>query len=147
MTTGIIKQRIEQFVSREGRRPRILISNMSKTNHDQDTRLLATLFAEAGFDVDLSPRHQTPAGTARMASENDVHAICFLSTENRHSIMSAELVKALKTEGFRKVKIVLGGSIPRSDYGSLNTAGVDLILPSVAVGSLEINNVLDLFEK
>ncbi len=141
-----IKHRIEQFVSREGRRPRILISNMGKANHDRDTKLLAALFAEAGFDVDLSPLHQTPGGTARMASENDVHAICFLSTENRHGVMAADLIKALKTEDFENVKILMGGSIPRSGYKSLNAAGVDLILDSVPIDRAEIKQVLDLFE-
>ena len=73
----LIKQRIEQFVKREGRRPRILVSNIDKKNHNHDTKLLGTLLAESGFDVDLGPLHQTPRGTARMAIENDVHVICF----------------------------------------------------------------------
>ncbi|MBE9543239.1 MAG: methylmalonyl-CoA mutase, partial [Proteobacteria bacterium] len=73
----LIKQRIEQFVKREGRRPRVLVSNMGKRSHDRDTRLLATLFAGSGFDVDISPLRQTPRGTARMAIENDVHIVCF----------------------------------------------------------------------
>jgi methylmalonyl-CoA mutase len=141
-----IKHRIEQFVSREGRRPRILISNMGKENHDHDTKLLAALFAEAGFDVDLSPLNQTPRGTARMASENDVHAICFLSTDNQYNIMATALSKELKKEGFENVKILLGGFIPDSDYTFLNAAGVDLIFSTAPTDSVEINDVLDLFE-
>ena len=89
----LIDQKIEQFVKREGRRPRILVSSMGKKRHDQDTRLLATIFAETGFDVDISPLHQTPRGTARMAIENDVHIICFLSTENNHKKLVTELVQ------------------------------------------------------
>ena len=142
-----IKHKIEKFVCREGRRPRILVSNMGKASRDQDTKLIAAIFAEAGFDVDLSPLQQTPQGTARMASENDVHAVCFLGADNQHNIMVTDLVKALKTEGFENVKILLGGSIPRSDYRSLNAAGVDLILSSAGIDSDEINDVLDLFMK
>ena len=141
MTTGIIKQRIEQFVSREGRRPRILVSNLGKENHDHDTKLLAAFFAESGFDV-----HQTSRGTARMANENDVHLICFLSTENLHKIRITDLTRELKTERAENVKIVMGGTIPRSDYNFLYGAGVDLILNSVPANKAEINKILDLFK-
>jgi len=146
MTTAIIKQRIEQFVKREGRRPRILVSNMGKKSHDHDIRLLATVFAESGFDVDISPLHQTPRGTARMAIENDVHAICFLSTENRHKNLGTDLAKVLEAEQAENVRIVMGGAIPRSDYKFLYGAGVDLILNSVPADRDAINQLLDLFE-
>jgi methylmalonyl-CoA mutase len=145
MTTAIIKQRIEQFVKREGRRPRILVSNMGKKSHDHDTRLLATFFAESGFDVDISPLHQTPRGTARMAIENDVHAICFLSTENRHKNLGTDLAKVLEAEQAENVRIVMGGAIPRSDYKFLYGAGVDLILRSLPADRDAINQLLDLF--
>jgi methylmalonyl-CoA mutase len=147
MRLALIKQRIEQFVKKEGRRPRILVSNLAKANHDHDTKLMATLFAEAGFDVDIGPLHQTPRGTARTASENDVHAICFLSTDNQHKIMATALFKALKAEAFDSAKILLGGTIPRSDYKALKAAGVDLILSSESADRVEVNEVLDLFEK
>ena len=142
----LIKHRIEQFVSREGRRPRILVSNMGRENHDHDTKLLAAFYAESGFDVDISPLHQTPRGTARMANENDVHVICFLSTEKRHNIMITDLTRELKAERAENVKIVMGGTIPRSDYKFLYGAGVDLILNSVPADKAEINQLLDLFE-
>lgn len=142
----LIKQRIEQFVKEVGRRPRILISKMGNNSHDHDTKLLATFFAEAGFDVDISPLLQTPRGTARMAIENDVHAICFLSTENRHKSLVTDLVKVLKAEQADTVRIVIGGAIPRSDYKFLNGAGVDLILSSVPADRAAINRLLDLFE-
>jgi methylmalonyl-CoA mutase len=141
-----IKQRIEQFVKREGRRPRILVSKMGNIGLDHDTKLLATFFAEAGFDVDISPLLQTPRGTARMAIENDAHAICFLSTENRHKSLITDLVKVLKAEQADNVKIVIGGAIPRSDYKFLNGAGVDLILSSLPADKAAINQLLDLFE-
>ena len=142
----LIKQRIEQFVKGKGRRPRILVSNMGQKNHDHDTKQLATFFAEAGFDVDISPLNQTPRGTARMAIENDVHAICFLSTENRHKSLITDLIKVLKAEQAENIRIVMGGAIPRSDYKFLHGAGVDLILGAVPTDRATINRLLDLFE-
>ena len=141
----LIDQKIEKFVKKEGRRPRILVSSMGKNRHDQDTRLLATNFAETGFDVDISPLHQTPRGTARMAIENDVHIICFLSTENNHKKLVAELAKVLKAEKAENIRIVIGGAIPRSDNKFLYGAGVDLILSSVPADRAAINQLLDLF--
>ena len=142
----VIERRIEQFLKRAGRRPRILISNMGKKKHGQNTRLLAIKFAESGFDVDISPLHQTPRRTARMAIENDVHIICFRSTANNHKKLVTELARELKTEESENIRIVIGGTIPRSDHKFLYGAGVDLILNSVSVDNNEINKLLDLFE-
>jgi len=124
----LIDQKIEKFVKREGRRPRILVSSMGKKRHNQDTRRLATIFAETGFDVDISPLHQTARGTARMAIENDVHIICFLSIENNHKELVMELARALKAEQAENIRILVGGAIPRSDYDFIYSAGVDQIL-------------------
>ena len=120
----LIDRKIEQFVRRAGRRPRILVSSMGKKRLDQDTRLLATIFAETGFDVDISPLHQTPRSTARMAIENDVHMICFLSTEDHHKKLATELATVLETQNAENIKIVIGGAIPRSDYDFLYDNGV-----------------------
>jgi len=139
-----IRQRIEQFVSREGRRPRVLVSNMARRSHDQDTNLLASLFAEAGFDVDISPLHQTPRGTARMAIENDVHLICFLSTESNHKKLVMDLVKDLKAENAENIGVVIGGNIPPSDYDFLYGAGVDQILNSALIDAESVNRLFDL---
>jgi methylmalonyl-CoA mutase len=119
---------------------------MGNNGLDHDTKLLAAFFAETGFDVDISPLLQTPRGTARMAIENDVHAICFLSTQNRHKNLVSKLVKVLKAEHAENIRIVMGGTIPRSDYKFLNGAGVDLILSSLPVDTAAINQLLDLFE-
>ena len=105
----LIDQRMEQFVKKTGRRPRILASSMGKKRHDQNTRLLATIFAETGFDVDISPLHQTPRRTARMAIENDVHIICFLSIANNHKKLVTELARVLKAENAENIRIVIGG--------------------------------------
>ena len=142
----LIEQKIEKFLKRAGRRPRILVSSMGKKRHDQNTRLLATIFAESGFDVDISPLHQTPRRTARMAIENDAHIICFLSTINNHKKIVTELTKVLKAENAEDIRIVIGGAIPRSDYTFLYGAGVDLILNSVPADNAEIDKLFDLFE-
>jgi methylmalonyl-CoA mutase len=141
-----IKQRIEQFVKREGRRPRILVSSMDNKSRDHDTKSMAAFFAESGFDVDISPPRQTPRGTARMAIENDVHLICFISTENRHKHLVSDLAKALEAEEAENVKIVIGGAISRSNDKFLNDAGVDLMLGSVPLNRTAINQLLNLFE-
>ena len=142
----LIEQKIEQFVKREGRRPRILVSSMGQKRQDQNTRQLSTLFAETGFDVDISPLHQTPRGTARMAIENDVHIICFLSTENNHKKLVTELAKVLMAENAENIRIVIGGAIPRSDYDFLYGAGVDQLLNSVQIDTEAVKQLLDLFE-
>ena len=143
----LIKQKIERFVKKKGRRPRILVSNMGKKSHDHDTKLLATGFAESGFDVDISPLHQTPRSAARMAIENDVHIICFLSTKNRHKSQITELARELKAEQAENVRIVIGGAIPQADQKFLFDSGVDLILSSVSADKSDINKILDLFVK
>jgi methylmalonyl-CoA mutase len=117
---------------------------MGPKNHDHDTKLLATHFAEFGFDVDISPLHQTPRGTARMAIENDVHLVCFLSTENKHKKLITDLAKEFKAKHTENIRIVMGGAIPRSDYKFLYGAGVDLILSSLPADKGEINQLLDL---
>jgi methylmalonyl-CoA mutase len=142
----LIKKRIEQFVKMEGRRPRILVSSLSKKGHDQENKLIASIFAESGFDVDIGPPHQTPQITARMAVENDVHVVCFLSLENAHAEMVADLAKALHSENGEDIRIVIGGAIPEADYDSLYDAGVGLILNSRPVDAVSINRLLDLFE-
>jgi methylmalonyl-CoA mutase len=143
----LIDRKIEQFIKRAGRRPRILVSSMGKKRLDQNTRLLATIFAETGFDVDISPLHQTPRSTARMAIENDVHMICFLSTENNHKKLATELAKVLEAENAENIRIVIGGAIPRSDYDFLYGAGVNHILNSAPIDTEAVNRLLDLFEK
>jgi methylmalonyl-CoA mutase len=145
-----IDRKIEHFVKREGRRPRILVSSMGEKGnakaYDHDTKFLATIFAETGFDVDISPRRQTPQAIARMAIENDVHVICLFSNANSHKILIADLVKMLDAEHADNIKIVIGGSIPRSDYKFLYDVGVDMILRSVPADPATINQLLDLFE-
>jgi methylmalonyl-CoA mutase len=146
MMMSEIKQRIEQFVKREGRRPRILVSNMDNKSQDHDTKSMAAFFAESGFDVDISPPRQTPRGTARMAIENDVHVICFLSTENRPKDLVSDLARALEAEEAENIKIVIGGAISRSDQKYFNYTAVDLMLGLVPLNRTAIDQLLNLFE-
>ena len=143
----LINKRIETFVERNGRRPRILVSSMGKKHHDQETKLLATFFAETGFDVDVSPMRQAPQGAARMATENDVHVVCFLSVMNRHKGLVFELAESLKAENGEDISLVIGGSVPKSDYEFLYGAGVSLILDPGAVKIEFMNRLLDVLEK
>lgn len=146
MTDAPIKQRIEQFVRREGRRPRILVSNMGLENHDYDTKRLAACFAAAGFDVDISPLRQTPRRAVRMAIENDDHMICFLSTDNKHKRLITDMIRELKAQQAENVRIVMGGAIPQSDFQFLFSAGASLILNSLPADRAQIIQILDLFE-
>ena len=142
----LVKQRIEQFVKREGRRPRVLVSSMGHDTHDHETKLLVTFFAENGFDVDISPPHQTPQQAARMAIENDVHAICFLSADKKYKKQVTDLSNVLETEQAEGIRIVIGGAIAQSDYDDLYRAGVGLILNTAPMDAISINRLLDLFE-
>jgi len=144
---ALIKHRIERFVKREGRRPRILVGSMGPKNHDRDTKLLAAGFAEAGFDVDISLLQLTPGHTARMAVENDVHFICLLSTTDEHERLVAELVEELKTRQAENVAIVVGGAIPQRECHALRDAGAGLVLSSLPAGRAELHQILDLFDK
>jgi methylmalonyl-CoA mutase len=120
---------------------------MGEKDRDRQTRLLATLLAETGFDVDIGPLRQTPRGTARMAIENDVHIVCFLSRRDLHKHLVTDLVTKFKAEHAENIGIVIGGAIPRADYDFLYDAGVGLILNSATLDEKSINRLLDLSEK
>jgi methylmalonyl-CoA mutase len=106
-----------------------------------------SFFAETGFDVDVSPMHQAPQRPARMTTENDVHVICFLSVMNRHKELVYELAQSLKAEDGEDIRLVIGGSVPKSDYELLYRAGVALILESGAVDIELMNRLIDVLEK
>jgi methylmalonyl-CoA mutase len=113
-----IRKRTESFKETEGRRPRILVTKMG-----QD-KIIATAFADLGFDVDISPMFQTPQEAARMAVENDVHVVGASSLAAGHNTLVPELIAALRKEGGEDILVVLGGIIPPSDYEFLYNAGV-----------------------
>lgn len=119
--------RVAQFESSDGRRPRILVAKMGQDGHDRGAKVVATAFADLGFDVDLSPMFSTPAEVARQAVENDVHAIGVSSLAAGHLTLIPELKAALAAEGADDIIIFAGGVIPRKDYAALYDAGVAAI--------------------
>ncbi|MBV1933131.1 MAG: cobalamin-dependent protein, partial [Parvibaculaceae bacterium] len=118
---------IEAFAAEEGRRPRMLVVKMGQDGHDRGAKVVATAFADLGFDVDVGPLFQTPEEAARDAVENDVHVIGISSLAAGHKTLVPTLVQALKDEGADDVVIVCGGVIPAQDYEFLYSAGADAI--------------------
>jgi methylmalonyl-CoA mutase len=119
--------RIAEFESNQGRRPRILVAKMGQDGHDRGAKVVATAFADLGFDVDLSPMFSTPEEVARQAIENDVHAIGVSSLAAGHLTLIPELKAALAKEGADDIVVFAGGVIPRKDYQALYEQGVAAI--------------------
>jgi methylmalonyl-CoA mutase len=117
------KEMVEQFQRDEGRRPRLLVAKLGQDGHDRGARVIATGFADIGFDVDIGPLFQTPEEVARQAVENDVHVVGVSSLAAGHKTLVPALVAALKEAGREDVLVVAGGVIPQQDYQSLYDAG------------------------
>jgi len=122
-----LSSRIDKFELHAGRRPRILVAKMGQDGHDRGAKVVATAFADLGFDVDLSPMFSTPAEVARQAVENDVHAIGVSSLAAGHLTLIPELRATLVAEGGDDIVIFAGGVIPRKDYQALYDHGVAAI--------------------
>ena len=119
-----IRKRTDTFLAKEGRRPRMLVTKMGQDGHDRGSKVIATGFADIGFDVDISPMFQTPSEAARMAIENDVHVVGVSSQVAAHKVLVPNLISALKEEGGEDIIVVVGGIIPPSDYDFLYDNGV-----------------------
>ena len=119
-----IRKRTDTFLEKEGRRPRMLVTKMGQDGHDRGSKVIATGFADIGFDVDISPMFQTPSEAARMAIENDVHVVGVSSQVAAHKVLVPNLISALKEEGGEDIIVVVGGIIPPSDYDFLYDNGV-----------------------
>ena len=122
-----LKKEVDAFADHEGRRPRILIAKMGQDGHDRGAKVIATAFADVGFDVDMGPLFQTPEETARMAVENDVHVIGVSSLAAGHKTLVPQLVAELHKLGADDIIVVCGGVIPRQDYDELYKAGAACI--------------------
>jgi len=118
---------IDKFVAQHGRRPRMLVCKMGQDGHDRGAKVIATAFADVGFDIDLSPMFSTPEEVARQAVENDVHVVGASSLAAGHKSLIPELVKELRKQGANDVVVIAGGVIPRQDYDFLYDAGVKCI--------------------
>ena len=122
-----IARDIEAFVERHGRRPRMLVCKMGQDGHDRGAKVVATAFADVGFDVDLSPMFSTPAEVARQALENDVHAVGASSLAAGHKTLIPQLIEELARLGAEDIVVIAGGVIPEQDYPALRQAGVRCI--------------------
>ncbi|MCZ6862914.1 MAG: methylmalonyl-CoA mutase [Alphaproteobacteria bacterium] len=122
-----IQADVEAFEKQEGRRPRLLVAKMGQDGHDRGSKVIATAFADFGFDVDIGPLFATPAEAARQAVENDVHVIGISSQAAGHKTLVPQLVEALRKEGGGDILVILGGVVPPQDYDMLKKAGVAAI--------------------
>ncbi|MCB1677910.1 MAG: methylmalonyl-CoA mutase [Halioglobus sp.] len=122
-----MREDIERFIERHGRRPRMLVCKMGQDGHDRGAKVIATAFADVGFDIDLSPMFSTPEEVARQAIENDVHVVGASSLAAGHKTLVPQLVEELKKQGAGDILVIAGGVIPRQDYDFLRAAGVDFI--------------------
>ncbi|MEN8900632.1 MAG: methylmalonyl-CoA mutase [Nonlabens sp.] len=118
------QQLADQFAKTEGRRPRIMIAKMGQDGHDRGAKVVATGYADVGFDVDIGPLFQTPAEAAKQAVENDVHVLGVSSLAAGHKTLVPQVMEELKKYGREDIMIVVGGVIPRKDYQYLFNAGV-----------------------
>jgi methylmalonyl-CoA mutase len=114
----------DQFAELDGRRPRILIAKMGQDGHDRGAKVIATAFADLGFDVDIGSLFQTPQEVAQQAAENDVHVVGASSLAAGHKTLVPELIEALKAIGRPDILVVAGGVIPQKDYDFLYQQGV-----------------------
>jgi len=124
---GKIQKDVESFAREEGRRPRILVVKLGQDGHDRGAKVIATAFADLGFDVDIGPLFQTPEEAARHAIENDVHVVGVSSQAAGHKTLVPQLIESLKDQGAKEVIVVCGGVIPPKDYAELKAAGVSAV--------------------
>jgi methylmalonyl-CoA mutase len=133
----------QKFEDEEGRRPRIMVAKMGQDGHDRGAKVVATAFADMGFDVDVAPLFQTPEEVAKQAVENDIHILGVSSLAAGHKTLVPQVVEELKKLGADDITIVVGGVIPQQDYDFLYENGADFIfgpgtnLPKSAVEILE----------
>jgi methylmalonyl-CoA mutase len=121
--TEEVHRLVERFAEAEGRRPRILLAKMGQDGHDRGQKVIATAFADLGFDVDIGPLFQSPAETARHAVENDVHMVGVSTLAAGHLTLVPQLREELARLGREDILIVAGGVIPPQDYPALHEAG------------------------
>ena len=141
-----IQTDVETFAESEGRRPRMLVVKMGQDGHDRGAKVIATAFADIGFDVDVGPLFQTPAEAAQDAIDNDVHVVGISSQAAGHKTLAPQLVAALKDQNAEDIIVICGGVIPQQDYDFLYNAGVKAIFgPGTNIPSAA-RNILDLIK-
>ena len=145
-TVDHVRRRVARFGEQTGRRPRILIAKMGQDGHDRGQKVVATAYADLGFDVDIGPLFSTPAETARQAVENDVHVVGASSLAAGHLTLVPELRDALAELGRPDILIVVGGVIPPQDFDELRAAGAAAIYPPGTVIAEAAAELLDLLD-
>jgi methylmalonyl-CoA mutase len=138
-----IRKRVDEFAEKHGRRPRILLTKMGQDGHDRGVKIVATAFADLGFDVDLSPMFQTPEEAAKIAVENDVHVVGVSSLAGAHKILVPQMIGELRKQGAEDVLVVVGGIIPPVDYDFLYKAGVAKVFGPGTMVTDSANQVLN----
>ena len=134
-----VRARSDEFLSKHGRRPRILVAKMGQDGHDRGQKVIATAFADLGFDVDIGPLFQTPEESAKQAIENDVHIVGASSLAAGHLTLVPQLKKALRDQGRDDILVVVGGVIPPEDYEALREAGAAAIFgPGTVIGDAAV---------
>ncbi len=142
-----LRKRCDAFVEKQGRRPRILLTKMGQDGHDRGIKVVATAFADFGFDVDISPMFQTPEEAAKMAVENDVHVVGASTLAAGHKTLVPHLIQALKKKGAEDILVVAGGVIPPGDYDFLYKAGVNAVFGPGTPLIHSANQVLNALER
>jgi methylmalonyl-CoA mutase len=139
------KQLVAEFAKKEGRQPRVMIAKLGQDGHDRGAKVVATGYADVGFDVDMGPLFQTPAEAAKQAVENDVHVVGVSSLAAGHKTLVPQIVEELKKLGREDILVVVGGVIPAQDYDALYKAGAAAIFgpgTPVALASIKIMELL-----
>ena len=139
-----VRDRADKFETDSGRRPRILVAKIGQDGHDRGQKVIATAFADLGFDVDIGPLFATPSETAMQAVENDVHVVGVSSLAAGHLTLIPQLKEELESLGREDIAIVVGGVIPPDDFDELKNAGVAAVFPS---GTVIAEAALELLEK
>ena len=120
---GAVRKSTEAFAATHGRRPRILIAKMGQDGHDRGAKVVATAYADLGFDVDIGPLFQSPEETAKMAAENDVHVVGISSLAGGHKTLLVQLREELEKLGRGDIMVIVGGVVPAQDYAFLKEHG------------------------
>ncbi len=138
----LAREMSDRFAELDGRRPRILVAKMGQDGHDRGAKVIATSFADLGFDVDMGPLFQTPAEVARQAAENDVHIVGVSSLAAGHKTLVPQLIEELTNIGRGDILVIAGGVIPAQDYQFLYDAGVKGIFGPGTVISVAAQKIL-----
>jgi methylmalonyl-CoA mutase len=142
------KKLSDEFAAKEGRRPRIMVAKMGQDGHDRGAKVIATSFADLGFDVDIGPLFQTPQEAAKQAVENDVHILGVSSLAAGHKTLIPQVIAELKKYGRDDIMVVAGGVIPQQDYDFLFKNGVSFVFgPGTVIAKSAINILKKLLEE